>query len=163
MPRKLLFLAQFLWFPKPSKPPATQKLELEALGVGVQIYECKPAKDEPKRFEWVFKAPEAELFDNTGKRIGRHYAGPTWESNDGSKVVGEVKGRDNGPRSGLHPMSCLTEREINLGNGVLVGPKASAFVYSGRQGPLEGCNQIQAGKEIRVAYKARYYFFTARP
>ncbi|MGD0586873.1 MAG: DUF3455 domain-containing protein, partial [Oryzomonas sp.] len=78
--------------PEALKPPAGQRLSLETVGIGVQIYECKPAKDDPKRYEWVFKAPEAELFDSAGKRIGRHYAGPTWEANDGSKVVGEIKG-----------------------------------------------------------------------
>jgi hypothetical protein len=43
----------------------------------------------PTRFEWVFKAPEARLIDLTDKNIGKHYTGPTWESNDGSKVIEE--------------------------------------------------------------------------
>src|SRR5258708_38972018 len=79
------------------KVPATQTLSVVAQATGVQIYECSASKTDPTRFEWVFKAPEAELFDTAGKRIGKHYAGPTWESNDGSKAVGEVKARDDGP------------------------------------------------------------------
>jgi hypothetical protein len=31
-------------------------------------------------------APEADLFDARGNRIGRHYAGPHWRSTDGSKI-----------------------------------------------------------------------------
>jgi hypothetical protein len=38
-----------------------------------------------------------------GKRIGGHYAGPTWEANDGSKVVGEVLQRADAPRPGAVP------------------------------------------------------------
>ena len=30
---------------------------------GVQIYECRAKKDASAGFEWVFVAPEAELFD----------------------------------------------------------------------------------------------------
>jgi len=29
--------------------------------------------------------------------------------------------------------------------------------------PEEGCNQKQAGKEARVAYKAKYYFYISKP
>jgi hypothetical protein len=72
-------------------------LSVVAQASGVQIYDCSASKADPSKFEWVFRAPEADLFDGTGKKIGKHYAGPTWESNDGSKVIGEVKARDDGP------------------------------------------------------------------
>src|ERR1039457_1492284 len=77
--------------PETIKVPTNQFLSLETHATGVQIYECKNGKDNPMHFEWVFKAPEADLFDRSGKKVGRHYAGPTWESNDGSKVIGEVR------------------------------------------------------------------------
>ncbi|CAN5925593.1 hypothetical protein BH11MYX4_BH11MYX4_06510 [soil metagenome] len=32
--------------------------------------------------------PEATLFGHHGRVAGKHYAGPTWEANDGSTVVG---------------------------------------------------------------------------
>ena len=70
--------------------PATQGLSLETLATGVQVYECTAAKDNQTQFEWTFKAPEAELFDNAGIRIGKHYAGPSWEMTDGSAVTGKV-------------------------------------------------------------------------
>ena len=83
--------------PERLRPPANQVLAFETLATGVQIYECNASKDVPTRFEWVFKAPEADLFDSAGKKIGTHYAGPTWESTDGSKVVGEVKAKQDDP------------------------------------------------------------------
>jgi type IV pilus biogenesis protein CpaD/CtpE len=38
------------------KVPPTQTLSLETHAIGVQIYECKPNKDDPTRFEWVFQS-----------------------------------------------------------------------------------------------------------
>jgi len=66
--------------PEELRPPADQVLALETRATGVQIYECSAGKDQPERFEWVFQSPEAELFDRAGRKVGKHYAGPTWES-----------------------------------------------------------------------------------
>src|SRR5438552_2440949 len=53
---------------------------------GVQIYECKKSGD---GYAWTLKAPEALLYNDKGRAIGKHYAGPTWELADGSKVTAE--------------------------------------------------------------------------
>jgi len=149
--------------PEALKPPAGQKLSIEVVGIGVQIYECKQAKDDPKRFEWVFKAPEAELFDSDGKRIGRHYAGPTWEANDGSKVVGEIKGRDDGPNSNAIPWLLLSAKS-NTGNGVFSRVQSIQRLHTvGGKAPAAGCVRAQAGNEKRVAYEAGYYFYIGVP
>jgi hypothetical protein len=143
--------------------PATQVLSLETHASGVQIYVCKVTKDDPMRFEWVFKAPEAELFDRSGKSIGRHYAGPTWESNDGSKVVGEVKAKDNGPDPNAIPWLLLNAKSTS-GNGVFSQTQSIQRVHTaGGKAPSEGCNQAQVGKETRVPYTANYYFYIGRP
>src|SRR4030095_2926149 len=96
--------------PETLRPPADQVLALEALATGVQIYECAANQDQPPRFEWVFKAPEAELFDKAGRKIGKHAAGPTWESPDGSAVVGELKARDGGPDPSAIPWLLLSAK-----------------------------------------------------
>ena len=59
------------------RPPETEMLSLQTRAIGVQIYECNGSKDDPTRFEWIFKALEANLFDRAGNKIGRHYAGQT--------------------------------------------------------------------------------------
>jgi len=64
--------------PDSLKPGGDEALALIAAARGVQIYECRARKGEAG-YEWVFVAPEAELFDASGNRIGRHYAGPHWE------------------------------------------------------------------------------------
>ena len=65
--------------------PAGNELSFHATGVGAQIYTWNGSI-------WVFKAPHAVLFgskeDEKGDMVGIHFAGPTWESNSGSAVVG---------------------------------------------------------------------------
>ena len=58
--------------PERLKPGSNESLALVVPAKGVQIYECRAGK-------WAFVAPEAELFDRAGKKIGKHYAGPHWE------------------------------------------------------------------------------------
>ena len=149
--------------PEALQVPANQQLSLEAQAEGVQIYECKASKDDPKRFEWVFKAPEADLFDSAGKQIGRHYAGPTWESNDGSKVVGEVRAKDNGPDPNAIPWLLLSAKATS-GTGMFSQIQSIQRLYTSRgKAPAEGCSRTEAGKDARVAYKAKYYFYVSKP
>jgi len=155
--------AETITMPDTLNVPATLQLSLEVQAAGVQIYECKASKDEPTRFEWVFKAPEADLYDSAGKKIGKHYAGPTWESADGSKVVGELKAKDDGPDPGAIPWLLLTAKSTS-GNGVFARTMSiQRLNTSGGRAPADGCNQSQAGKESRVAYKATYRFYVAKP
>jgi hypothetical protein len=62
--------------PGPLRVPAGQTLIRQVQATGVQIYECKATRDGPVRFEWTFKAPQAQLRDRAGNIFGRHYAGP---------------------------------------------------------------------------------------
>jgi hypothetical protein len=148
--------------PENLKVPATQMLSVVAQAKGVQIYECSASNANPTRFEWVFKAPEAELFDSAGKSIGKHYAGPTWESNDGSKVVGEVKARDDGPDTNAIPWLLLTAKSSE-GTGIFGKTQSIQRVRTvGGKAPAGGCDRAQAGKVVRVDYQATYYFYVAR-
>jgi Protein of unknown function (DUF3455) len=57
--------------------------------IGTQIYECKAGAD--GKLAWTFREPAATLTADN-KVVARHYAGPTWEFNDGSAVVGKAVG-----------------------------------------------------------------------
>ena len=148
--------------PESLRVPATQKLALEADASGVQIYDCKPSANDPARFEWTLRAPEAELFDMSGRRIGKHYGGPTWESSDGSKVVGEVKARSDSPDPNAIPWLLLAAKSAS-GDGVL-GQTASIqrIETVGGKAPNQGCGPTLAGNEVRVPYKAKYYFYETK-
>lgn len=143
--------------------PATEVLSLETKATGVQIYECNANKDDSTRFEWIFKSPEADLFDLAGNKIGKHYAGTTWESNDGSKVVGDVKARDNGPDHDAIPW-LLSSAKSTSGTGVFSQVKSIQRLHTvGGRAPTEACSQARAGKVTRVSYKATYNFYVAMP
>ena len=149
--------------PESLKVPANQVPSLEMQATGVQIYECSASKTDPARFEWVFKAPEADLLDGLGEKVGKHYAGPTWESNDGSKVVGEVKAKDAGPDASAIPWLLLAAKTTS-GQGVFSQTLSIQRLYTvGGKAPADGCDQARSGKEARVPYRARYAFFTAKP
>jgi hypothetical protein len=148
--------------PEALRPPADQVLALEAHATGVQIYECAASPDQPARFEWVFKAPEAELFDRTGRKVGKHYAGPTWESTDGSAVVGEVKARDGGPDPSAIPWLLLSTKS-NSGAGVFSQVKSIQRLQTvGGKAPSAPCSKDNAQQVARVPYKAAYYFYVAK-
>jgi hypothetical protein len=57
--------------PETLRPAGRRIAEARHPCQGVQVYECRDQK-------WVFVAPEADLYDERGNLIGRHYAGPTW-------------------------------------------------------------------------------------
>ncbi|MGL9618646.1 DUF3455 domain-containing protein [Bradyrhizobium sp. U531] len=57
------------------------------LAEGAQTYDCKAGSD--GKLVWTFREPIATLISD-GTTVGRHYAGPIWESVDGSAITGKV-------------------------------------------------------------------------
>jgi len=148
--------------PENLRATAAETRSLETKATGVQIYECSATGKDPTRFQWTFKAPEADLFDTTGRRIGRHYAGPTWESNDGSKVVAEVKAREDAPDAKSIPWLLLGARST-AGSGAFSRTSSIQRVKTvGGMAPSDGCSQPQAGSIARVNYEAIYYFYVRK-
>lgn len=140
--------------------PEGQALVLRALARGVQIYACKPAQADASAFEWVLKAPEAELFDASGGAIGHHFGGPTWQNTDGSSVVGEVLQR--APAQGTIPWLLLRAKSTQ-GAGVLAQVSYIQRVETaGGTAPATGCDAAHAGAEARVDYTASYVFYGPR-
>jgi hypothetical protein len=138
-------------------PQGAAKL-FEVAADGVQIYACE-AKGQG--FEWVFKSPEANLFDAQGLQVGTHFAGPTWKTGDGSSVVGEVASRADAPAGGAIPWLLLRAKSHG-GSGIL---SAVAFIRradtKGGAAPASGCDAAHSGAQARVRYYALYQFFGA--
>jgi hypothetical protein len=135
------------------KPNANESLALVVPAKGVQIYECREAK-------WVFVAPEAELFDRAGKKIGTHYAGPHWEAADGSKVIGAVKQRADAPGAGNIPWLLLGTKSVGNEGSFSKVTSVQRVATNGGVAPAGAC--AQAGERARVPYSADYYFFTGK-
>jgi hypothetical protein len=129
---------------------------------GVQIYECRAKKGEPAGFEWAFLAPEAELYDAQGSRIGRHYAGPSWEANDGSRVEGTVKERADGPSGASIPWLLLNTRSVGPAGAFSKVTAIQRVNTVGGVPPSTGCTESANGKRARVSYTADYYLYSGR-
>jgi hypothetical protein len=145
--------------PDTLKPSADQDLAMVWMARGVQIYECRQ-KD--GAYEWAFVAPEADLLDGKERRIGKHYAGPTWQAYDGSRVTGTVKERANAPDSDAIPWLLLTAKSEGGEGSLSKVTSIQRLNTYGGVAPKGGCTQAQAGKKERVDYRADYYFFVPK-
>jgi hypothetical protein len=134
-------------------PPQEGPLVGKYAAKGVQIYVCT-VKGGGR--EWAFKAPEAELIDAQGRPFAKHYAGPTWEAPDGSKIVGKILASEPTPKTGGIPWLLLSAE--SSGSGVLAGAHFVQRVNTaGGVGPTGACPT--AGTERRVDYTADYIFY----
>jgi hypothetical protein len=140
-------------------PPPAARLLFRAAAEGVQIYTCT-AQD--SGVAWTLKAPEAALRDTAGKTIGKHFAGPSWQANDGSTVVGELAARMDAPGGDAIPWLLLRAKS-HSGAGEFA---EIAFIQRidtvGGLAPATGCDAAMQGKELRVPYSATYVFYAAR-
>ena len=148
--------------PDQLRPGASESLAMIVPAKGVQIYECRARKDQAGGYEWAFVAPEADLFDVRGDRIGRHYAGPHWESTDGSKVLGTVKERADAPVADAIPWLLLAVRSVGPAGSFSKVTSIQRLNTVGGAAPKAGCSRAAAGTLARINYTADYYFFTAR-
>jgi hypothetical protein len=139
--------------PENLKPGGNESLALIVPAKGVQIYECRAGK-------WVFVAPEAELLDRAGRNIGSHYAGPHWESADGSKIVGAVKQRADAPGAGNIPWLLLGTKSVGSEGAFSKVTSIQRVATVGGVAPAGACSQ--PGTQARIAYTADYYFFTSK-
>jgi hypothetical protein len=139
-------------------PPEGSALLLEVLADGVQIYTCEAKGN---RFEWSFKAPEANLFDKQGRQIGTHFAGPAWKMADGSAIVGEVAAKADAPEKDAIQW-LLLRAKAHEGQGILA---EAAFIRRtetmGGVAPITGCDASHIAEQARMRYSAIYQFFSA--
>jgi hypothetical protein len=147
--------------PDKLKPGANESLAMIVPAKGVQIYECRARKDQGGGYEWAFVSPAADLFDAGGNRVGRHYAGPHWESTDGSKVLGTVKERADAPAADAIPWLLLTAKSVGSEGSFSKVTSIQRVSTAGGVAPKAGCSQAAAGALARINYTADYYFFTA--
>lgn len=147
------------WIPQTLRVPAGHELFLQALAVGVQIYACQATKG---GFEWVFRSPEALLFNGSAQLLGTHFAGPTWQSLDGSRVIGAKVAAVDAPNPSSIPW-LLLRATSHEGTGTFSNVTYIQRLQTGTgtAPPAERCNKAHAGEEARESYIAQYYFYVA--
>jgi hypothetical protein len=142
--------------PDKLRASATEIVTTKTAAQGVQIYECQKTGD---AIAWKLTGPDAELLDEAGKHAGRHYVGPTWEANDGSKVVGELKERVDAPSPDAVQWLLLKAKSTE-GQGTFAKVTSIQRVNTvGGKAPAAGCDAQNIGKSVRVPYQATYYFY----
>jgi hypothetical protein len=94
-----------------------------------------------------------------GATVGRHYAGPTWESSsDRSSVKGAVRERQDGGAGNIPWL--LLAGTSNGADGKMGGVTSIQRVATkGGIEPTVGCEASKMGQEVRVPYTADYYFY----
>ena len=131
-------------------PNAVKLLQVHA--EGAQIYECQARQD--GKLAWQFREPIATLIAD-GKTVGRHYAGPAWELEDGSAVTAKVSARSPGATPKDIPwlkLAAVTHR----GSGKLSAVNLIQRI-STKGGAAEGeCGA--AGSFLSVPYASDYVF-----
>ncbi len=142
--------------PEALRAPAGETLVRTLAADGVQVYECRAKAGDANAAEWVFVAPEARLADAQGVLVGRHYAGPTWEAADGSKVVGAVRAKVDSPEAGAIPWLLLATRSTGKPGLFAKVSSIQRVATHGGAAPATGCAAATVGQTARVPYKAEY-------
>jgi hypothetical protein len=146
--------------PDQLKPPAGVQLALKVHATGSQIYICQQNADGTSA--WTLKAPDAELTDDNGKVIGHHFGGPTWKHEDGSQITAKMGAKVDSPDPQSIPWLLLNVTG-NSGEGVLSRVTAIQRTNThGGQPPAGACDSAKQGTEIRVPYRADYFFYAPR-
>lgn len=133
--------------------PEGNKLAFHVYALGVQVYRWNGTS-------WDFVAPVANLFadDNYRGQVGNHYAGPTWESNSGSKVIA-ARMADCTPDATAIPWLLLKMVSTD-GPGIF-----SSVTYVQRVNTTGGLRPTAPGSfigaEVKVPYTTEYYFYRA--
>jgi hypothetical protein len=129
--------------------PPHSRLLLQAVGRGDQVYGCVNGS-------WTLQAPDAKLLDQQGAVIGRHFAGPTWQLNDGSWVKGKAVAKQAAPDATAVPWLLLDA----IGGAGRLG--TVRFIQRtgthGGNAPDDSCTRSAVR---RVPYTATYSFYEA--
>ena len=131
---------------------STNRVHFHGFAIGVQIYTWDGVS-------WGRAVPEATLFDGEGNIVAIHFAGPTWQSNSGSKVVGAV----------VQPTVTVDTNSIPWVRLAAVTPEGpgifaeTTFIQRVNTvgGKAPSANGAFVGQVARVPYNADYFFYRA--
>ena len=138
--------------------PNGNKLFRVGHAVGVQIYSCN-ATPGPA---WVLVGPRANVYNDHGKLIMTHYAGPSWRARDGSVVVGHKEAGVTVDPTAVDWLK-LSSASTSVGpDGDLL--VATTFIQrlatsGGVAPPVAQCTTGTTGSRVEVPYTADYYFW----
>jgi FtsP/CotA-like multicopper oxidase with cupredoxin domain len=132
--------------------PVGSTLVLHAFGIGVQIYHWNGTS-------WGAATPSATIYADAGGQgaVASHFAGPTWQSNSGGRVVGTVANRCTVDPASIQWLSLTA---VPDGPGVF---EKVTFIQRLNTvgGNAPSTDGTVVGQEARVPYTADYLFYKA--
>jgi hypothetical protein len=135
---------------------AGNELAFHTYAVGVQVYKWNGTA-------WVFVEPVANLYADKGFRgqVGTHYAGPTWESNSGSKVVAR-RVQNTGCTPDANAIAWLKLEKVSTdGSGIFDGVTFIQRVNT-TGGIAPAAPGTFVGQVAEIPYTAEYFFYRAQ-
>jgi hypothetical protein len=139
--------------------PAGHRVVSVLKGEGLLTYECRAnAAGAATLFGWSPPAPDATLKAANGAIVGKYYAGPTWDHNDGSKVTGKQLAVSPAT-SGIALQ--LVQANPATGNGLFNGITYIQRLNTVGGTPAGSCDSANVGAKQVVRYVADYYFYKA--
>ena len=129
---------------------AGNKVHFHGFGVGVQIYTWDGSS-------WGRPVPQATLFHGEDGVVVNHFAGPTWESNSGSRVVGTLAAAPVTVDTNAIPWLLLSAASTE-GPGIFADVTFIQRVNT-TGGLAPSVNGTFVGQVARVPYTADYFFY----
>ena len=139
------------------KVPSDREPVLQLSGKGVQVFRCEKRDS---GFAWVFRQPDAELIDASGKAVGRHGANFSFEHVDGSRLLATIVANDEAPKSTDLRWLLFTTR--SYGKGVFDGVTHVQRVNTHGGMPPARCESGQINQVLRVDFSADFVFYRPR-
>jgi hypothetical protein len=141
--------------PSPVTPPAGHVPFDATFAVGVQIYKCDGNA-------WTFVAPRATLHNIVGRKVGDHFAGPTWQYRDGSAVVAAKAAEEPSPIGSIPHLLLrrVSSTPGKTGDHLTKTTFIQRLVTTGGVAPAAAtCTPEAAGTVSEVRYTAAYVFW----
>ena len=152
--------------PPPNVPDAIKVPEGNVVFVvghasGTQNYVCTFTSP---GYAWTLTGPTATLVDDKGKQIITHYAGPTWQARDGSKVVAAVDEKVTVDATAIRwlRLHATTKTAGPDGDSLTRATYIQGVNTTGGLAPAGGCNASSVGDTTNVPYTADYYFYRSK-
>ena len=123
---------------------------MELHAEGVQIYSCNGQA-------WTLLAPRADLYDDSGRHVGTHSAGPTWQLKDGSATAATRVAGINVDPSAIDwlLLDATPTADGRLGETTFI----QRINTTGGRAPAGAC---EAGSRTEIPYTADYVFWKPR-
>jgi hypothetical protein len=128
------------------------KVVLDVVGKGAQIYDCAAGA-------WTLREPAAVLYGRRHRPVGIHFRGPTFESFDGSSVLGTLDGRVDAPDPSDDIPWLRLKAVSTQGGGVLAGVDFIQRLETGGGVAPTGACDPATDTTVAVPYRARYVFY----